>query len=241
MFQMINIFLFSSLNAVCSKTLQSPPPAGLPLRRKVGVVQPLFPIFTSSPVRTSLKKPIFKNLPPNSSRHLETHDFEDKEGRKISSLLKEAEAGLLKQEDTLSELEEKTDAADWEEEHPAAASIHEEDKDETLFFTPELFECKDNDVGPQNETTTEFPPRTKSPAAGSDELCEQDQGPASSDEQWTVSVSEKKQLQGEKEGFRGQKEGVEGGQVDNQSRKADSWHLRVSRSWQKVPSNPTGK
>lgn len=221
--------------------LQTPPPAGPPLRPKVGVVQPLFPIFTSSPVRTSLRKPIFKNRPPNSSRHLERHDFEDKEGRKISSLPKEAEAGLLRQEDTLSEVEEKTDAADWEEEHPPAASIHEEDKDKTLFFTPELFECKDNDVGPQNETTTEFPPRTKSPAAGSDELCEQDQGPASSDEQWTVSVSEKKQLQGEKEGFRGQEEGVEGGQVDNQSRKADSWHLRVSRSWQKVPSNPTGK
>lgn len=221
--------------------LQSPPPAGPPLRPKVGVVQPLFPIFTSSPVGSSLKKPIFKNRPPNSSQHLETHDFEDEEGRKISSLLKEAEAGLLKQEDTFSEVEEKSDAADWEEEHPAAASIHEEDKDETLFFTPELFECKDNDVSPQNETTTEFPPRTESPAAGSGEPCEQDQGPASSDETWTLSVGEKKQLQGETGGFRGQQEGVQAGQVDNQSRKTDSWHLRVSRSWQKVPPKPTGK
>lgn len=219
--------------------LQSPPPAG-PLHPKVRVVQPLFPIFTSSPVRTSLKKPIFKKLPPNSSQHLETCDFEDKEGKKIT------EAGLLKQEDTFSEAEEKTDAGtalpDGEEEHPAAARAHEEDEDGTIFFTPELFECKDNDVFPQNETTTEFRPRTKSPAACSDQPSEQGQGQgqgqASSDEQWTVSVGEKKKPQGEEEG---QTEGVEGGQVDHQSRNTDSWHLRVSRSRQKVPSNPTGK
>lgn len=226
--------------------LQSPPPAGPPLHPKVRVVQPLYPIFTSSPVRTSLMKPIFKGKsPPNSSQHLQTSDFEDKEGKKITSLPKDAEAGLLKQEDHFSEVEEKTDAVtalpDCEEEHPAAANAHEEDEDETIFFTPELFESKDNDVGLQNETTTEVPPRTRSPAACSDELFEQDQGQASFDGQGTISVSERKKPQGEKEGFRGQKEGVEGGQVDNQSRKTDSWLHRVSSSRQKVPSNPTGK
>lgn len=223
--------------------LQSPPPAGLLLHPKVRVVQPLYPIFTSSPVRTSLKKPIFKGKsPPNSSQHLQSSDFEDEE---ITSLPKEAEVGLLKQVDTFSDVEEKTDALtalfDCEEEHPATATAHEEDEDETMFFTPELFESKDNDVGPQNETTTEFPPRTRSPAACSGVLSEQDQGQTSFGGQRMSSVSERKKPQGERGGFRGQKEGVEGGQVDNQSRKTDSWHHRVSRSRQKVPSNLTGK
>lgn len=218
--------------------LQSPPPALPQLRPKVRVVQPLYSIFTSSPVRTSLKKPIFKG------KSQETSDSEDKEGKKITSLPKEAEAGLLKREDTFSEVEEKSDAVtalpDCEEEHPAAASALEEDEDESIYFTPELFEGKDTDVGPQNETTTELPPRTKSPAACSDEQG-QGQGRASFDGHRTISVSERKKPQGEKDGFRGQKEGVEGGQVDNQSRKTDSWHHRLSRSRQKVPSNPTGK
>lgn len=240
---MINIFLFSFLNAECSKMLQSPPPAGPPLHPRVRVAQPLYSIFTSSPVRTSLKKPIFKGKsPPHPNQHLQTSDFEDKEGKKITSLPKEAEAGLLKQESIFREVEEKSDAVtavpDCEEEHPAAASAHEEDEDEIIFFTPELFESKDNDVGPQNETTTEFPPRPRSPAVCSDELLEQGQGQASFDGQGTISGSERKKPQGEREGFRGQKEG---GQVDNQSRKTESWHHRVSRSRQKVPSYPPGK
>lgn len=225
--------------------LQSPSPAGLPLHPKFRVVQPLYPIFTSSPVRTSLKKPIFKGKsPPNSSQHLQSSDFEGDAG-KITSSPKEAEVGLLKQVDTFGEVEEKSEALtalfDCEEEHPAAGSAHEEDEDEIMFFTPELFESKDNDVGPHNATTTEFPPRTRNPAACSDEHSEQDQGQTSFDGQRMSSVSERKKLQGEKGGFRGQKEGTEGGQVDDQSRKTDSWHYRVSRSRQKVPSNPTGK
>lgn len=219
--------------------LPIPPTAGPSLHPKFRVVQPLCPTFTSSPVRTSLKKPIFKGKSPlNTSRHLQTSDFEDKEGR-ITSLPKEAEAGLLKQKDTFCEVEEKADAVtalpDCEEEHPAAASAPE-DEDE-IIFTPELFESKDNCVGPQNE----FPPRTRNPATCLNELFEQDQGQASFNGQRTISVSKRKKPQGEKEGFRGQKKGVDEGQVENQSRKTDSWHRRVSRSGQNIPSDPTGK
>lgn len=212
--------------------MQNPPPAERPLLPKVRAAQPF--IFNSNPVRTSLKKPIFKGKsPPNSSLHLETSDLEDKEGKKTISLAKETEAGLLKQEApcTFSEVEEKTDGGtallSWEDEALAAS----DEEDETKFFTPELFEGKDDDGSPRNETT-------ESPAAWSDELFEQVQGQASINGQ-SVSVSERTKPEGEDEGIRGQEEGVEGGQVDNKSRQRDSLS-RMSRSRQKGLINPTG-
>lgn len=226
---------------------QSRPPAVPLLNLKARAVQPLYHSFTFSPVRNTLKKPIFQGKPPsNSSLHLEISAFEDKEGQQANSLSNDTEAGLLKQEvpDTLREVEEKTDTGtafpSCEEESPGAASDREEDEDETIFFTPELFEDTDNDGSPQRETTTESPPRMRSPAACLDEPFEKVQGRASFNGQSPISESERKKPQGEREGIRGQKEGVEGGQVDNQSRNSDNWLHRVSRSRQKVPSSPTG-
>ncbi|XP_056905680.1 Fanconi anemia group J protein isoform X1 [Takifugu flavidus] len=230
-------------NAECSRMLPIPPPAAPLLNPKARAVHP---IFTSSPVRPSLKKPIFKGKPPsNSSLPLEMSDFEDKEGQ-ITSSSKDNEAGLIKAEvpDTFREVEEKTDAgaafSDWEDGPPGAAGAGEEDEDETIFFTPELFEDPSNGGSPHTEPTTEPPPGTRGPAACSDEPFEKVQGGASCTGESPVSESERKKPEGEREGIRGEKEGVEGGQVDNQSRKTDKWLHRVSRSRQKVPSSPTG-
>lgn len=220
--------LFYFLNAERSKVLPIPPPAAPLLNPTAGAV---YPIFTSSPVRTSLKKPIFKAKPPsNSSLPLERSGFEEEERQEITSSSKDNEAGLIKPEvlDTFREVEEKTEAGaaflDCEDEPPGATGAGEEDEDETIFFTPELFEDTNDAGGPDAETTT----GPRGPAACSDELSE------------TVEGGREKKPQGEREGVRGQKEGVEGGQVENQSRKTRGWPHRASRSRQKVPSSPTG-
>lgn len=230
--------LFSFLNAECYKMLQIPPPA-VPLLNPKAKIS--YPIFTSSPVRSSLKKPIFKGKPPsNPSLPLERSDFEDKEGQKITSSSKDNEAGLMKSEvpDTFREVEEKTDAGsaffDCEAEPPGAAGAGEEDEDLTIFFTPELFEDTNDDGSPHTETTTEWLPGSRGPAACSDELLEKVCGGASCTGEIPVSESERKKPEGERGGIRGQKEGVEAGQVDNQSRKTDKWLHRASRS------SPTG-
>lgn len=199
-----------------------PPPAELPLPPKVGAVRPVYHIFTSSPVRTSLKKPIFKGTSaPNCSLHLETSVCEDKERKKTTSSSKEAGAGSTKQEapDTFIEVEKKRVAEpalpDCGDESPSAPKADEEDEDQTIFFTPELFEVNDNDNNLQNGTPSETQPRTRSP----DVLSQQVQGQVSFNGQ--SSVSERRKPQGEKEG-------VEGG------RKTDSCLLWMSKSRQKV-------
>lgn len=217
--------------------LPIPPRAAPLLNPKAGAV---YPVFTSSPVRPSLKKPIFKGKPPsNSSLPLERSDFEEKEGQEITSSSKDNEAGLIKPGvlDTFREVEEKTEAGaaffDCGDEPPRATVAGEEDGDETIF-TPELFEDMNSDGSRRTETPTEPPPGTRDPAACSDELFEKVEGGASCTGEGPVSESERKKPEGEREGVRGQKEGVEGGQVENQSRKTHKW------SRQKVPSSPTG-
>lgn len=221
-----------------------PPPAELPLPPKVGAVRPVYHIFTSSPMRTSLKKPIFKGKSaPNCSLHLETSDCEDKERKKTASSSKEAEAGSIKQEapDTFIEVEQKRVAEpalpNCGDESPPAPKADEDDEDETIFFTPDLFEDEDNDASLQNGTPSEMHPRTRSP----DGLLQQVQGQTSFNGQsGQSSVSERRKPQGEKEGSRGQKQGVEGGQVDKHSRKTDGCLHWMSKSRQKVLPDLSG-
>lgn len=196
--------LFYFFNAERSKVLPIPPPAPPLLNPTAGAV---YPIFTSSPVRPSLKKPIFKGKPAsNSSLPLERSDFEEEGDQEITSSSKDNEAG-----------------------------DGEEDEDETIFFTPELFEDTNDAGGPDAETTT----GARGPAACSDEPSEKVEGGASSTGESPVSERERKKPQGEREGVRGQEEGEEGGQVENQSRKTREWPHRAPGSRQ-VPSSPTG-
>lgn len=224
--------------------LPIPPPAAPLFNPKA---RALFPIFTCSPGRPSLKKPIFKGKPPSdSSLPLERPDLEGKEGQELASSSKDNGAGLIKPEvpDTFREVEERTDAGaaffDCGDQPPGAAGAGEEDQDQTIFFTPELFEDNANDGRPHTETTTQLPSGPRGPAACSGELFEEVQGGASCTGEPPISGSERKKPEGEREGIRGQKTGVEGGQVDNQSRKTHKWLHRASRSRQKVPSSPTG-
>lgn len=137
------------------------------------------------------------------------------------------------------------------ESEPASAdNPNEDDENETIFFTPELFEGDEG--SPSRET--ESPPLLTSLVSGaqgsallSEELfCSQQaqgQGEAAvPDKQDAVSVRKEstERSQGQKDEIRAPNRGEEGEQVDNQSRQAGSRLRRLSRSRHKVPSLPTG-
>lgn len=122
----------------------------------------------------------------------------------------------------------------------------EEPEDQTIFFTPELFEDEGDEGSPQEEKKTKSPPRMESPTLLSEELFgleqAQRQGQASAfDGQSAISVSEENTELShiQKEEIRGHKQ-VETEQLDNQSRQTDSRLRRLSRSRHKALSSPTG-
>lgn len=237
------------LNAESLKTSHNPSPAESLLHPKVTATQPLYPIFISSPIRTSLKRPLFKGKSPgNTSMHMETSDHSQEE--EISSSQRESDAACIEQKvpDASTGIEVEPHNMEpctvitppgCENKPSAAADPDEDDEDQTVYFTPELFEGEDNGRSPQREMTTESPTKTKSPSALSHELLEQGQGLTSAaGGQSAVTVSELSQ--GQTEGSGGQKEGEERDQVDSGSRQTDIWLCRLSRSRQKASGNPTG-
>ncbi|XP_051254031.1 Fanconi anemia group J protein [Dicentrarchus labrax] len=221
----------------CLKTVQSPPAQPLLHHRRPAL--PLYSIFTPSPV-SNFKKPVFiKKAPSNPSQ-------------KLAAPLKQGPP------DSSSEITEEphnlalepssvTTPPRCESDPPSADNPEEdkEDEDQTVFFTPELFEGESNEGSPEIEAKS--PPRMGSPALLSEELfgSEQAQGQGQApavDGQSAILVSEESTelSQGLKEEIRGQEQGEEGEQVDNQSRQADNKLRRLSRSRQKAPSTPTG-
>ncbi|XP_035010629.1 Fanconi anemia group J protein isoform X2 [Hippoglossus stenolepis] len=230
--------------------------------------QSLYHIFNSNPISTCFKRAIFKEKPPsNLSQHLEAPNHsEHKENHEISSPQKNTEVpSCLKQAaaDASSEIKAEPlslapgppsgavpPSCESEADHPAE---DESDVDETIFFTPELFEGEDGEVDTKKETGTESPARVvsgpESSALLSEELFSseqaQGQGQASAfDGQGAISVSKESTelTQGRAEETGGQKQGEEGEkeEVDNQSRQVCSRLRRLSRSRHKLPATPTG-
>lgn len=253
--------MFCFLDAEWLKTMHSPPAEPLSRQKRTG--QPLYHIFTSSPISTCFKKPIFKEkAPSNSSQHLESSNHaEHREKQQISSPQNQAEAACLKQEagDNSSEIKVEphnlalepftaTTPPNGESESPSADNPDEdvEDEDQTVFFTPELFDGEGDEGSPQKETKTKSPPRkVLGLALLSEELfgSEQAQGQASAFDGQSAILGSKDSTelsQGQKEEIRGQKQGEEEEQVDNQSRQSGSRLRRLSRSRQKAPSTHTG-
>ncbi|XP_028276270.1 Fanconi anemia group J protein [Parambassis ranga] len=237
------------------KVLYSPP--AVPQKR---TSLPLYSIFTSSPISTSFKRPIFKDKTPSTpSQQLEISSHsEEKENHQISSLPLKTDAFSFKQgtantsSDNIAQpcsLAPETSTVktppSGESEIPSADNS--DDDDQTIFFTPELFE---GEGSPQKEAEEESPQRMVLEAEGppplSEELfgSEQAQGQGSAfDGQSAISVS--KQItelsQGQNEEIRGQKQGEEGEEGETQSWQTGSKLRRLSRSRQKAPSAPTGK
>ncbi len=251
--------MFCFLDAEWLKTMHTPPAEPLSRQKRTG--QSLYPIFTSSPISTCFKRPIIKEkVPSNSSQHLESSNHAE-HGQEISSPQKKTEAACLKQEagDNSSEIKVEphnlapepftvTTPPSCESESPSADNPDEdvEDEDQTVFFTPELFDGEGNEGSPQKETKTKSPSRMVSGLALlSGELfgSEQAQGQASAfDGQSAISGSKDSTelSQGQKEEIRGQKQGEEEEQVDNQTTQSGSKLRRLSRSRQKAPSTHTG-
>lgn len=228
--------------AECLKTAHSPTEE--PQLHQKRSAQPFYHIFTSSPISSCFKKPIFKvKTSSDSSQHLETSNHsENKENQLISSPQKKSEV------DTSSKIQVEpphnvesstgTTPPACESEPPSACDLDEEqeDEDQTVFFTPELFEDDSNESSSQKEMWPSASPRSASPVLVSElfGLAKAEGQAFGFDGQGAISVSEESTElpQGQKGGIRGLKEGEEGEQVDSQS--------RLSRSRQNTPSTPTG-
>lgn len=151
--------------AECLKMVHSPTEEPQLHRKKSA--KPFYHIFTSSPINSCFRKPIFNlKTSGDSSQHLETSNHSDnKENQLISSPQKKSAP------DTTSEtqvepphnLESSTGTTppDCESEPPSACDLDEEDQ--TVFFTPELFEDDSNESSPQKEMRPNASPRSASP------------------------------------------------------------------------------
>ncbi|KAK1900058.1 Fanconi anemia group J protein like, partial [Dissostichus eleginoides] len=232
-------------------TMHSTPAEPLHQKRNTGL--PLYNIF--SPASTCFRKPIFKEKAVcNSSQLFETStDSDHKEKQPISSPQKPT---CLKQEsgdgsggiklEAHNQPLEPSPPSTCKSELPSVDSTDEKEEDQTVFFTPELFE---GEGSPQEEANGKSPPRmagvAESPAPLSEELfgSEQARGQgraAAFDRQSSISVSmDSTELsQGQEGEIIGQNQGEEAEQVDTQSRQTGSTLRRLSR--QKAPPTTTG-
>ncbi|KAM7399849.1 hypothetical protein PAMP_019090 [Pampus punctatissimus] len=239
------------------KTMHSPPAE--PLSHPKRAAQALYHIFTSTPISKCFKKPIFKQKGTNHSRqHFVTPNLpKHKEEPQVPFAQKKTEESGLKQAagEGSSEIKGEphnlatvTTPPSCESEPPPADNLEEdeEDEDQTVFFTPELFEDEAEEGSPCKETKTESPPSmilgTESPVLLSEERfgSEQAQGQDSMfDGQRAISVSKESAKLSQRE-VRGETQGEEEEQVENQSRQTDSRLRRLSRSRQKASPTPTG-
>lgn len=229
------------------KKQQSPQEEPLPLQKRAAL--PLFSIFTSTPTNNTFRKPIFKRSAPSSPGQETCHCSDDKENQQIASASLKTNGSDEARGDPASLAPEPapvTTPPSCENEPPAAGSSDEDEKDQTVFFTPELFEGEGDEGGEQEETKAESRPElvlgATSTAAVTEELLGSEQthvpGHASAlDGQSAVSVSEESAglSQGKEEEVRGQKQYEEG-----EGRQTGSRRHRLSRSRQKVSSTQTG-
>lgn len=166
---------------------------------------PVYPIFTKSPVTTSFRKPIFKEKDPPNSR--ESRPISSNENKKTDQA--QAVESEMKMEINAAELvKEPVESVD--------------DEDETVFFTPELFE-EEEEESPKKESHCSAPM--------SEELfgLKQAQG------QGQNSVNDGQSCSEMSQGETGQELGEGGGgEEENQSRQTEGKLRRLSRSRQKT-------
>lgn len=230
-------------------------PSAKPPSHQKRTAQRLYHIFTSSPVSNSFKKPIFKERTRSySSQHFETSNNSEKiEKQQTSSPQRKTEAACLEEgaPDTCSEIKVEphnlapepstvTTPPGCKSESPLPDNSDEdqEEEDQTVFFTPELFEEEDKDGSPQREIKAKSPQRMESSALLSEELW----GSENIEEPKAILVSKESTevSQGQNEEIIEQKQGEEGQQVDTQSRQTHNGLCRLSRSKQIGPSTLPG-
>uniref|UniRef100_A0A3B4HCA1 DNA 5'-3' helicase n=1 Tax=Pundamilia nyererei TaxID=303518 RepID=A0A3B4HCA1_9CICH len=185
----------------------------LPLQKRAAL--PLFSIFTSSPTNHTFRKPIFKRSAPSSPGQETSNCCDDKENQQIASASLKTNGSARGDQTSLApEPAPVTAPPSCENEPPAAGSSDEDEKDQTVFFTPELFEGEGDEGGAQEETKAESLPESV-------------QGATS-----TASVTEEL-LSSEQTHVRGLALALDG-------QSAVSRGSRLSRSRQNVSSTQTG-
>lgn len=259
----------SFLNADCQKTVgrrQAEPLSHQNSEAKVPVgptaSQPLYKLFTSTPISTCFKKPIFKaRMPDNADQHFDPSDIsEGKENQENSPTQERRQAPCFAQSagDASSEMkvspnivvpEPSTVTTPPSCERGSGDGSDDEEEDMTVFFTPELFEDEEGEGSPQNEGETDSPPRT---ILGSDSPSlldgQRDSGPSVIEDRAGLEHTTRhdREQNGPKSNdqapeTKGEKQGEEEEQVEGQSRQKASRLHRLSRSKQKAPSTPSGK
>ncbi|XP_034385023.1 Fanconi anemia group J protein isoform X2 [Cyclopterus lumpus] len=240
------------------------PPAQPPSHQK-RTAKAMYNIFNCSPISTCFKKSICKEKAASQSiQHLETSNHsEHQDKQQISTPQAKTEATCLKRGVGDGSIEIKVGPAPETTPPSCERELLSKDKDEdeeeegegeedqTVFFTPELFEGEDNVGSPEKEMQTKSPPRmllgAESPIALSEERFGSErapgQGPASAfDGQSSISdgkeSTELSQRQQEESIIPKHEE--EGEQVDNQSRQTGSRLRRLSRSRKPAASTQTG-
>ncbi|KAM3875393.1 Fanconi anemia group J protein [Diretmus argenteus] len=219
--------------------------------------QPLYHIFTSTPVRTCLKKPLFKASGPDHTAFEPPHLTEGKENHQNAQTSRpEQHAGDGSNETNFLALELSTVATPpgCDSEPPSVDNPDENEEDESIFFTPELFEHEEEEGSPEKEKETESLPGTVVVAAApmsEDLFGSERQASDAFDGQRDSAVSVSKDNAGLEQTARhdrqqsndqaeSRKQVEEGEQVEGQSRQTGrqtgSKLHRLSRSRQKAPS-----
>lgn len=206
-------------------------PSDEPLQKRAAL--PLFSIFTSSPTNHTFRKPIFKRSAPSSPGQ-EASNCDDKENQQIASASLKTNGSDEARGDRTSPAPEPapvTAPPSCEDEPPAAGSSDEDEKDQTVFFTPELFEGEGDEGGAQEQTKAESVQGATSTASATEELLSSEQThvrelASARDGQSAVSVSEQSAGEGRSQRAEGRQRG--------------SRRHRLSRSRQDVCSTQTG-
>ncbi|XP_061574680.1 Fanconi anemia group J protein [Cololabis saira] len=193
--------------------LQSPPAGHLP---------PQPPMHISTFISSNFKKPIFNVKPPGDSSRPESRQtsflplkpeaFGLKQGPGKSSSETSAESTNLVPEPATA-----TDPPTCDDGTPVENTCDEDDEDQTVFFTPELFEEDGGEGSPQKETNPVSPSKTslESPALVSGELLGSQQVPglaSFSGGQILVRKEGDERLQGQGEASGGEKAEASGGE-----------------------------
>ncbi|KAF7656533.1 hypothetical protein LDENG_00039990 [Lucifuga dentata] len=245
--------------ADCLKMMDSPAD-----RRQAVPPRPLHHLFTSNPISTHFRKPIFKTKGPgnsiphiemsNLSQHEENHEstsshMQREESGRDRRSGDESNAAKVTPPNLLLELPTVTLASEASSADDGPLPVSDEEEDQTVFFTPELFEGEKEDKG--------SPQEDRSPLLLSEELFGSAQVEASVSDGPNAVLVEQKQTarvegqqsarcsneqpkafsQAQREEVRGQ----EGVQTEGPSSQKGSRLHRLSRSRQKPPATQSGK
>lgn len=127
----------------------------------------------------------------------------------------------------------------FESESPVPANCADDDADESVFYTPELFE---DEASPQKENPVSPPRADPGPESSAPPAKELFESKRTQELTTTVSVSEQSTAlsQGQKEGIELPKQSEKGVEDETQSRQKGSRPHRLSRSRQRVSFSQTG-